>query len=274
MSASLRSYLGSTRRAGAWRVDLTLSVGLLLFVVCRSGAAQSDDLAPERLFDQANQRFITAESPAQFEEAAAMFQAVLDQGKVGSAVLFNLGNSWMRAGKPGRAIAAYRQASLLAPRDVIVESNLEMARASVGTTAPDRTWWSRVIFWQGWISASEKARAISVLLAIAVVLGLLGRLRRGPFLVRAAALLFAVTVLIAISLGVDLYEQRPDTHGVIIRQGVIAKKGAAESYADAFNETLREGTEFKVVSRDHDWVHVALKDGLDGWVPLEDVSLW
>ncbi len=40
----------------------------------------------------------------------------------------NRGNAWFKAGQVGRAIASYRQAQLLAPRDAALRANLQLAR--------------------------------------------------------------------------------------------------------------------------------------------------
>lgn len=47
-----------------------------------------------------------------------------------SARLYNLANSYARAGKPGMAVLNYERASLLAPNDPDIEANLRQVRAS------------------------------------------------------------------------------------------------------------------------------------------------
>ena len=44
--------------------------------------------------------------------------------------LYNLANSYARAGKPGLAVLNYERAALLAPDDVDINANLEYVRAS------------------------------------------------------------------------------------------------------------------------------------------------
>src|SRR5271165_2579987 len=47
-----------------------------------------------------------------------------------AAALYNLGNSYARAGKPGLAVLNYERASLLAPNDPDIAANLRFVRAS------------------------------------------------------------------------------------------------------------------------------------------------
>ena len=47
-----------------------------------------------------------------------------------ASALYNLGNSYARAGKPGMAILNYERASLLAPNDSDIEANLRFVQSS------------------------------------------------------------------------------------------------------------------------------------------------
>src|ERR1700761_7701990 len=54
--------------------------------------------------------------------------------------LYNQGNSYARAGKPGLAVLSYERAALLAPADADINANLKYVRAAahVPTEAPGR----------------------------------------------------------------------------------------------------------------------------------------
>ena len=71
--------------------------------------------------------------------AALLFSLLLGSVRVHSesepvgysaAGLYNLANSYARAGKPGMAILNYERASLLAPDDPDIRANLRFVRAS------------------------------------------------------------------------------------------------------------------------------------------------
>ena len=109
-------------------------LGVLLWVLWaawRVGAAE-----PAAAFDAANKLYEQGK-PA---EAAQAFERLAQAGQTSGPLYFNLGNACFKAGQIGRAIAAYRQAELLAPRDPDARANLQFARKQVEgpTLAPRR----------------------------------------------------------------------------------------------------------------------------------------
>jgi tetratricopeptide (TPR) repeat protein len=89
-------------------------------------------------FDQANKLY----EQARYPEAITAYETLAASNAPDAALLFNLGNAQFKAGHTGLAIAAYRRAQELAPRDPSLRFNLQFARKSVtGTeTAPGRFW--------------------------------------------------------------------------------------------------------------------------------------
>jgi hypothetical protein len=58
--------------------------------------------------------------------------------------LYNLANSYARAGKPGLAVLNYERAALLAPDDADIDANLEYVRASAHVPTEPRTLFARI----------------------------------------------------------------------------------------------------------------------------------
>src|SRR5258707_14252619 len=58
--------------------------------------------------------------------------------------LYNLANSYARAGKPGLAVLNYERASLLAPADADINANLQYVRASAQVPTEPRTRFARI----------------------------------------------------------------------------------------------------------------------------------
>src|SRR5690606_32912817 len=77
-----------------------------------------------RQFQQAEELFRSAQSPADYLRVAALYQEILDRGTVSGVVLYNQGNAFVKAGEPARAIAAYRQAQRYRPQDPYLAANL------------------------------------------------------------------------------------------------------------------------------------------------------
>ena len=78
-------------------------------------------------FDQANKLY----EQARYEQAALAYQTLLESNPKTPTLLFNMGNAWYRAGVPGQAISAYRQAQRIAPRDPAIRFNLNFVRKQV-----------------------------------------------------------------------------------------------------------------------------------------------
>src|ERR1700722_10354596 len=85
--------------------------------------------------------------------------------------LYNLANSYARAGKPGLAVLNYERAALLAPDNADINANLEYVRASAHVPTEPRTRFARVAQ-----AASPTLAAWIGVLGIALVgVGLLAR---------------------------------------------------------------------------------------------------
>jgi hypothetical protein len=69
--------------------------------------------------------------------------------------LYNIANSYARAGKPGLAVLNYERAALLAPNDPDIDANLELVRRSARLPAEPRGRFERFVLmpspWPAWI---------------------------------------------------------------------------------------------------------------------------
>ena len=84
-------------------------LSILLGLIC-AGKLLAADVSAD--FAAANKLYAEGE----FAEASSAYDAILKTGAQSPALLFNAGNAEFKAGHLGKAIAAYRQAELLAPR--------------------------------------------------------------------------------------------------------------------------------------------------------------
>ena len=96
-------------------------------------------------FNAANKLY----AEGKFAEAASAYEKILQSGAVSPALYFNYGNAEFKSGNLGRAIAAYRQAAQLTPRDAEVRANLDFARNQVQGPTLRESRWSRSAEWLG-----------------------------------------------------------------------------------------------------------------------------
>src|SRR6266704_889866 len=111
----------------------------VLMLLLSSGWSRAENLTSA--FEAANKLY----EQGKHSEAAANYEKLIQTGWVSAALYFNLGNALFKSGQIGRAIAAYRQAQQITPRDPDVRANLQFARNQTQgpTLAPSR--------WQGWL---------------------------------------------------------------------------------------------------------------------------
>ena len=174
--------------------------------------------------------------------------------------LYNLANSYARAGKPGLAVLYYERAALLAPDDPDIRANLENVRAAahVPTEPPKR--FTRIAgaaspAWAAWIGV----------VGIALVgAGLLAR-RNTPRFRRALTCgillgiaLLALTVSNAMLLWPRMHE------AVVLIDQTPARVSPVPMGDTGF--VLPEAATVTVTAEHEDFLLIRTRDGLSGWV--------
>ena len=226
--------------------------------------------ARERTFLRALELFDAAKTPADYRESAALLETLSADGFRNGAVYYNLGNAYFRAGEYGRSIAAYRKAKPYRARDPYLEANLRQALSVAPGRLPEAAtpWWSHVLFWSGWLSYPEKAYgafSASIIAALMVAAALL--LRRPRVYGLGAALLLIAGVL-SVDAGLTYADITGARHGVVTHE-TIARKGIGKDYEPAFDQPLKDGAEFTVLSENSDWIFGHFEGIGDGWLRRE-----
>ena len=174
--------------------------------------------------------------------------------------LYNLANSYARAGKPGLAVLNYERASLLAPDDADINANLEYVRASAHVATEPRTRFARIAQ-----AANPTLAAWIGVLGIAIVgVGLLARkfaprfqwLRAGGVLLGVA--LIALTVSNAMLLWPRMHE------AVVLINQTPARVSPVPMGDTAF--VLREAETVTITAEHEDFILIRTRGGLSGWV--------
>ena len=83
------------------------------------------------------------ETPDIADSAASAAVNLRPNASYSAASLYNLANSYARAGKPGLAVLNYERASLLAPNDPDIIANLHYVRERAHLPAESKTVWQR-----------------------------------------------------------------------------------------------------------------------------------
>src|SRR5206468_4104202 len=96
------------------RLFVLVAAALLFGIEVRAGDFSGAFDAANKLYEQGN-----------YPAAAAAYEQLIQSGQRSETLYFNLGDAWFKAGQLGRAIAAWRQAEFLSPRDPALRFNLQ-----------------------------------------------------------------------------------------------------------------------------------------------------
>lgn len=261
------------QRPGRGRPAFAAAVGILLAGFCIAHASEAvalDAGQRQRVFLRAQELFDSAKSPDDYRRSALEMETLLADGFQNGAVCYNLGNAWFRAGEYGRAILNYRRAKFWRPRDSYLEANLQQALMLAPGRLPEQPapWWTHVFFWTDWLSYPAKVRLTGFCLVGAAGLAVLAVVLKTRRLHPAAL----VTVAISVGLGTDAGLSSPgvaDRQRAVIVRETVARKGTGKDYEPAFDQPLRDGAEFTILSETPDWILGHFAGIGDGWVRRE-----
>jgi len=177
-----------------------------------------------------------------------------------AAGLYNLANSYARAGKPGMAILNYERASLLLPNDPDIQANLRYVRASAHLPAETPGTFDRVAriaspFWISWIGVL----GLAIIGASAITAQLS---RRHRFVLSAATLLGVSMVGLTLCNALALW---PRLHqGVVIAAATPVRVSPVPMGDPLF--TLPEGESVKVSAEHEGFALIETRAGRAGWI--------
>ena len=245
------------------------SIAMMIFAMAGAATA-AEPGTRERTFVRALEVFDAAKTPADYRESAALLESLLSDGYRNGAVYYNLGNAYFRAGEYGRSIAAYRKAKTYRPRDPYLEANLRQALATAPGRLPEPSppWWSHVLFWSGWLSFPEKAYGAFAGSLLGSLMACAGLLLRRPRLYWLAASLVLIAAVFSLDAGLTYADFAGARHGVVTHE-TIARKGIGKDYEPAFDQPLKDGAEFTVLSENGDWIFGHFEGIGDGWLRRE-----
>ena len=239
-----------------------LALALLLFLGAggqRVWAGAATD------FTSANELY----AKGKFADAAAIYEKLL-QGGQSAALLFNCGNAEFKAGHLGKAIAAYRQAELLTPRDAELRANLAFVRNQVSGTAYHESRWHK---WFSQLTLNEGAWLTAVFFWS--WFGLLAVRQVRPALAHRLWTATRLAAVLAVASGAVLAWQAANhfntSVAVVTAAEATARSGPFDDAQSTF--TIHDGVELHVLDRHDAWVQVADGAGRIGWFNRQQVAV-
>jgi tetratricopeptide (TPR) repeat protein len=188
----------------------------------------------------------------QFSESFDKYAMVIDQGLMSAGVYYNLGNAAFRLGDPGLALAGFRVAQDLAPRDSEIAANIVFTQSGLGVPSRDGlASWHDYVLWTRYLSGQEYLVGLSIVLsAFFVSLSVEAVLRnsaaRLAAALRTASLLLGLFALIIGSCFLANWDRTaPRARGIVIAPKISLRSEAAAESLELFS--LPRGTEFRVL---------------------------
>jgi len=231
------------------------------------GISRSDD--PAEILVNANRAYEATHYP----QAIEFYNQVLATGAGDGRVFYNLGNGYLRNGQLGHAIAAYRRAAALRPRDQEIAANLAFARKSTRNdlAPPSPTQLQRTLFF--WHYRLSRAELLHLLVLTNLSLWLffaLRRLHRQSEVLRWLSMV-ALVLVMALGSSLALRLARPARVAVVVPQEITAHSGNDAKTVVRFK--LQTGAEIRLVERRTNWLRIELPDGQQGWIESQHAEV-
>ncbi|WP_298063768.1 tetratricopeptide repeat protein [uncultured Rikenella sp.] len=251
---------GDTTAAAATDTSAVLTAKL-------PAVASLDDIPADTLWARAN----AAYSNGGYRAAAELYEALLARGVHSGKLYYNLGNSWFKQGRMGKAILNYNRALLLDPTDEDTQYNLAMAQARI----VDKIDAVPEFFLKTWLrdlglTLSSDTWAVLGLIFLgatfaAVILWLLAHtlaLRKTGFYggIVSLVLCLACTFYAHFQRGRLLHNRE----AVVLNLVAPVKSSPGSGSKDIF--VLHEGTQVRMLGTLDGWTEIVLSDGNKGWI--------
>ncbi|HLX95682.1 MAG TPA: hypothetical protein VKU37_08050 [Verrucomicrobiae bacterium] len=257
---------GFRRKAGNFIFEKCggLPTAATMVILLFAGNLFAADVASD--FNAANKLY----AEGKFAAAAGAYEKILQSGAVSPALWFNYGNAEFKLGQLGRALAAYRHAELLAPRDDEVRANLDFVRRQVAGPVWSESRWQE---WLGTLTLNEWAWLAAGAFWLTFIL-LATRQIRPAWRPRLRGLTSGVVLLMILSgagLGASVVIHYSKSTAVVIAAGATARSGPFAEAQDVFK--VHDGAELAVSGRRGNWWQVSDGAGRIGWLPAKQVEI-
>jgi tetratricopeptide (TPR) repeat protein len=214
----------------------------------------------------------------EFDKAIEIYEGLLKEGYEGTALYYNLANSYYRIGKLGYAILNYERALKLSPSDEDVDHNLSFANLSTIDRIQPLPKFFIFDIWEavlgmltinGW---SYVVYAFYILLLFFIVYYFFAR----TIFQQKVILFSGLGVLIILALTVSLLvvkvnREATEKSGVIVVQSVMVKTSPDIKSTDTF--VIHEGLKVKLEDKLDEWIKIRLADGKIGWILGENAGI-
>lgn len=243
-------------------IAFLIAAGVAAIAGASTDVAQQGPVDLAEVFVAANRAY----EEGDFSQAIDAYSQLIARGIRDGRIYYNLGNAHLRNGELGEAIAAYRRARILRPRDRDLLANQQFARSAardaIDPPHPPALI-ETLLFWYYALGPSELAR---VVLAVNLVFWVLviARVFRPHSEVLKWSTVLALVVLVATAGSWIAQRWLSPPVAVVLASELDAH--TAPNLDSVVRFKLHAGTELRIRDRREGWARLALPDGQQGWV--------
>lgn len=263
------------KRFGAVCFSVSAALVVLLLCVPPAHGETASQTVPEQhvndIFDIANEEY----KSGNYDDAVKLYEGLLSGSSLEDAdIHYNLGNAYFKLGKYGKAIASYRRALLISPREQDVQANLGIARNAVKDKldSPRSTELLHEIFFFRYdLNLVETECIFLVAYGAAVMFGVISLFWKRRTIRWASASALVIALVFGASLVAHVHRRAVPSAAVVTANEANVHTGPGDTYLTAFS--LHDGAEMGIRKKADDWYQIELSDGRRGWIEASSIEV-
>ncbi|MEY2950352.1 MAG: tetratricopeptide repeat protein [Saprospiraceae bacterium] len=211
-----------------------------------------------------------------FEEAAEIYEELIQTSGPSADLYYNLANCYHRLGALVQARLYYERALILDPNDSSIMNNLEMLTLQLesGQEVLFTSLFDKISFeFSGWLSAEKWAYLFTISSWLVLILGLIWLFAQRRSIKKVGfyiGILGLIISLLSFSLGRERskYENNSNYHITLNKKG--AKIYLAPDILSPVIDNIPQGKKSLLIDSLDTWYKVWLEKDIQGWVKKED----
>jgi len=201
-----------------------------------------------------------------YDEAVVRYNKILKGGQTSGIIHYNLGNSYFKRGKIGKAILNYERARRSIPRDSDLNFNYEFVRSkadSYGYAGKSKIFDQLI---QSHIQFYTIDEMVVILVGIAIIIGILFLVSlyvHWPETLRGGVLIILVLIFLVYGIGLIIKVDGERDLAIVMT--------STESFFEPRTDStvhfkLHEGSKAKILKSEGHWIKIQRLDKKIGWV--------
>jgi tetratricopeptide (TPR) repeat protein len=221
----------------------------------------------EELYFKANQYY----KEGKFENALNTYNEVLENGRTGGDLFYNMGNTCYRLNLIGHAILYYERARNFLPRDPDLDYNLRYVKKLKKDAAEDPSdIFSGIFFWTRSLTLAETFLLFSIVNIFLWASFILRIYLKKEWTYYLPIILLVAWFVTGLSFGLKYYSTNNDNRAVVLTETADVLSGPDPG--DTLLFQLHSGTVVTQEREEDDWKLIRLPDNKRGWIQSNAVE--